>query len=79
MSCSISGTDQLLSNRQASDVMYLEQAYPRPGYLLRVAFALHSVLLSFNSIDCIDNCFYLLLGAISQLLFKVRGYQSSYL
>ncbi|KAK4451999.1 high-affinity methionine permease [Podospora aff. communis PSN243] len=36
-------------NRSGSDVVYLEQAYPRPKWLLPTAYAFHAVALSFGS------------------------------
>ena len=36
-------------NRSGSEVVYLEQAYPRPRWLLPTAFAFQSVVLSFSS------------------------------
>lgn len=36
-------------NRSGAEVVYLEQAYPRPRYLLPTAFAFLSVVLSFSS------------------------------
>ena len=40
-------------NRSGAEVVYLEQAYPRPKYLLPIAFAVQSVLLSFSSSNAI--------------------------
>jgi len=37
----------MFPNRAGAEVVYLEQAYPRPRYLAPVAFAVTSVLLSF--------------------------------
>jgi hypothetical protein len=48
-------------NRSGAEVVYLEQAYPRPKYLLPIAFALQSVLLSFSSSNAIGICFRCLL------------------
>lgn len=42
-------------NRSGAEVVYLEQAYPRPKYLLPTAFAVQSVLLSFSSSNCIGK------------------------
>lgn len=42
-------------NRSGAEVVYLEQAYPRPKYLLPTAFAVQSVLLSFSSSNCIGT------------------------
>ncbi|TVY13103.1 High-affinity methionine permease [Lachnellula arida] len=42
-------------NRSGAEVVYLEQAYPRPKYLLPTAFAVQSVILSFSSSNAIGN------------------------
>jgi len=36
-------------NRSGSEVVYLEQAYPRPRWLFPTTFAVQSVILSFSS------------------------------
>jgi len=36
-------------NRSGSEVVYLEQAYPRPKFFFPLTFAFQSVLLSFSS------------------------------
>lgn len=36
-------------SRSGGEVVYLEQAYPRPKYLFPTTFAVQSVLLSFSS------------------------------
>ncbi|RFU25893.1 hypothetical protein B7463_g10429, partial [Scytalidium lignicola] len=46
-------------NRSGAEVVYLEQAYPRPKYFLPTAFAVQSVLLSFSSSNCIVMAQYL--------------------
>lgn len=46
-------------NRSGSEVVYLEQAYPRPKWLLPAAFAFHSVALSFGSGNAIVLAEYL--------------------
>ncbi|CZR58395.1 related to methionine transport protein, high affinity [Phialocephala subalpina] len=46
-------------NRSGAEVVYLEQAYPRPKYLLPTAFAVQSVLLSFSSSNAIVMAQYL--------------------
>ncbi|EQB49749.1 high-affinity methionine permease [Colletotrichum gloeosporioides Cg-14] len=51
-------------NRSGSEVVYLEQAYPRPKWLFPTAFAFQSVALSFSSGNAI---------VLSQYLFKVAG------
>lgn len=40
-------------NRSGSEVVYLEQAYPRPKHFFPIAFAVQSVLLSFSSSNAI--------------------------
>ena len=45
-------------NRSGAEVVYLEQAYPRPKYLLPTAFAVQSVILSFSSSNAIGNELY---------------------
>ncbi|KUJ12912.1 amino acid transporter-like protein [Mollisia scopiformis] len=46
-------------NRSGAEVVYLEQAYPRPKYLVPTAFAVQSVLLSFSSSNAIVMAEYL--------------------
>ncbi|KAL2145695.1 hypothetical protein VTI28DRAFT_6570 [Corynascus sepedonium] len=46
-------------NRSGSEVVYLEQAYPRPKWLIPTAFAFLSVVLSFSSSNCIVMAQYL--------------------
>lgn len=40
-------------NRSGSEVVYLEQAYPRPKYLFPITYAVQSVILSFASSNAI--------------------------
>lgn len=40
-------------SRSGAEVVYLEQAYPRPRYFFPVAFAVQSVILSFSSSNAI--------------------------
>lgn len=40
-------------SRSGSEVVYLEQAYPRPKYFFPVAFAVQTVVLSFSSSNAI--------------------------
>ena len=42
-------------NRSGGEVVYLEQAYPRPKHLFPVAYAVLSVILSFSSSNAIGN------------------------
>ena len=42
-------------NRSGSEVVYLEQAYPRPKWLFPTAFAFLSVALSFSSGNAIGE------------------------
>ncbi|KAI9833449.1 MAG: hypothetical protein M1819_003607 [Sarea resinae] len=51
-------------NRSGAEVVFLEQAYPRPRYLLPMAFAVQSVILSFSSSNAI---------VLSEYLFKTGG------
>jgi hypothetical protein len=40
-------------SRSGSEVVYLEQAYPRPKYFFPTVFAVQTVLLSFSSSNAI--------------------------
>ena len=40
-------------SRSGSEVVYLEQAYPRPKHFFPIAFAVQSVILSFSSSNAI--------------------------
>ncbi|KAF6814221.1 high affinity methionine permease [Colletotrichum plurivorum] len=51
-------------NRSGSEVVYLEQAYPRPKWLFPTAFAFQSVALSFSSGNAI---------VLAEYLFRVAG------
>lgn len=42
-------------SRSGAEVVYLEQAYPRPKYFFPVAFAVQSVILSFSSSNAIGK------------------------
>ncbi|KAH8200353.1 hypothetical protein TruAng_005506 [Truncatella angustata] len=48
-------------NRSGSEVVYLEQAYPRPKYFFPTTFAFQSVVLSFSSV-------------LAQYLFRINGH-----
>ncbi|OCL02522.1 hypothetical protein AOQ84DRAFT_271224, partial [Glonium stellatum] len=52
-------------NRSGSEVVYLEQAFPRPRYLFPVTFAIQTVLLSFSSSNAI---------VLAQYLFRINGH-----
>ena len=41
--------------RSGAEVVYLEQAFPRPKYFFPVAFAVQAVLLSFSSSNAIGQ------------------------
>jgi hypothetical protein len=43
-------------NRSGSEVVYLEQAFPRPKYFFPIAFAVQTVILSFSSGNAIGMC-----------------------
>ncbi|UNI18464.1 hypothetical protein JDV02_004732 [Purpureocillium takamizusanense] len=51
-------------NRSGSEVVYLEQAYPRPRFLLPIAFAVQSVVLSFSSSNAV---------VLSRYLWRIAG------
>ncbi|GKT94725.1 high-affinity methionine permease [Colletotrichum tofieldiae] len=51
-------------NRSGSEVVYLEQAYPRPKHFFPIAFAVQSVLLSFSSSNAI---------VLSRYLWRIAG------
>ncbi|TDZ46849.1 High-affinity methionine permease [Colletotrichum trifolii] len=51
-------------NRSGSEVVYLEQAYPRPKWLFPTAFAFQSVALSFSSGNAI---------VLAEYLFRAAG------
>lgn len=42
-------------NRSGGEVVYLEQAYPRPKHFFPIAFAFYSVVLSFSSSNAIGE------------------------
>ena len=42
-------------NRSGAEVVYLEQAYPRPIYFFPVVFAVQTVILSFSSGNAIGE------------------------
>ncbi|CAH0024021.1 unnamed protein product [Clonostachys rhizophaga] len=51
-------------NRSGSEVVYLEQAYPRPKHFFPIAFAVQSVILSFSSSNAI---------VLSRYLYRIAG------
>lgn len=51
-------------NRSGSEVVYLEQAYPRPRYFWPTIFAVQTVLLSFSSSNAI---------VLAQYLYRING------
>ncbi|CAF9914569.1 hypothetical protein IMSHALPRED_001946 [Imshaugia aleurites] len=55
-------------NRSGAEVVYLEQAFPRPVYLVPVAFAVQTVILSFSSANAI---------VLAEYLFRVNGHTPS--
>ena len=52
-------------NRSGSEVVYLEQAFPRPRYLFPVTFAIQTVILSFSASNAI---------VLAEYLFRVNGH-----
>ncbi|KAI5207896.1 amino acid transporter [Aureobasidium subglaciale] len=55
-------------NRSGSEVVYLEQAFPRPKYFFPIAFAVQTVILSFSSGNAI---------VMAQYLFKIGDHTPS--
>ncbi|KAL9065208.1 MAG: hypothetical protein Q9157_007551 [Trypethelium eluteriae] len=51
-------------NRSGSEVVYLEQAFPRPKYFFPTTFAVQTVVLSFSSSNAI---------VLAEYLFRVHG------
>lgn len=51
-------------NRSGSEVVYLEQAYPRPKHFFPIAFAVQSVILSFSSSNAV---------VLSRYLWRIAG------
>jgi hypothetical protein len=51
-------------SRSGSEVVYLEQAYPRPKYFFPIAYAVQSVILSFSSSNAI---------VLSRYLWRIAG------
>ncbi|KAJ3492939.1 hypothetical protein NLG97_g5046 [Lecanicillium saksenae] len=51
-------------NRSGSEVVYLEQAYPRPKYFFPIAFAVQSVILSFSSSNAV---------VLSRYVWRIAG------
>ncbi|KAF4151528.1 hypothetical protein CNMCM6936_009422 [Aspergillus lentulus] len=61
-------------SRSGSEVVYLEQAYPRPKYFLPTVFAMQSVLFSFSSSNAIVLAQYLFRLAEAQPTpWKLKG------
>jgi amino acid transporter len=52
-------------NRSGSEVVYLEQAYPRPRWFFPTTFALWYLILSFSSSNCI---------VLANYLFQISGH-----
>ncbi|PGG96465.1 hypothetical protein AJ80_09827 [Polytolypa hystricis UAMH7299] len=52
-------------SRSGGEVVYLEQAYPRPKYLLPTAFAVQSVIVSFSSSNAI---------VLAQYIFRIADH-----
>lgn len=51
-------------NRSGSEVVYLEQAYPKPRFLLPISFAVQSVVLAYSSSNAI---------VLSQYIWRIVG------
>lgn len=52
-------------SRSGSEVVYLEQAYPRPRYLIHITFTIQTVLLCFSASNSI---------VLAQYLFRINGH-----
>lgn len=55
-------------SRSGSEVVYLEQAYPRPKHLMPIAFAVQSVVLTFSSSNAV---------VLSQYLWRLADAEPS--
>ena len=74
-------------NRSGAEVVYLEQAYPRPVYFFPVAFAVQSVILSFSSGNAIGEPLSIVcttkrtgltsLVVLAEYLFRINGHTPS--
>ena len=74
-------------NRSGAEVVYLEQAYPRPVYFFPVAFAVQSVILSFSSGNAIGESLFIVcttkqsgstsLVVLAEYLFRINGHTPS--
>ncbi|KAI1495521.1 amino acid permease-domain-containing protein [Biscogniauxia marginata] len=61
-------------NRSGSEVVYLEQAFPRPKHFFPITFAVYSVLLSFSSSNAVVMSNYLWsLGGTTPTDWQVKG------
>jgi len=54
-------------SRSGAEVVYLEQAYPRPKYFFPVAFAVQSVILSFSSSNAVGKLMHMTYHAAVKL------------
>lgn len=71
-------------SRSGSEVVYLEQSYPRPKYFFPTVFAMQSVLFSFSSSNAIGMSFPPILGdfwltcvVLAQYLFRLAEAEST--
>jgi hypothetical protein len=60
-------------NRSGSEVVYLEQAFPRPKYFFPIAFAVQTVILSFSSGNAIGMWYNRMLDDISLTFVVSHG------
>lgn len=52
-------------SRSGSEVVYLEQSYPRPKYFFPTVFAMQTVLFSFSSSNAVGMIIFLVYGEVT--------------
>lgn len=56
-------------SRSGSEVVYLEQSYPRPKYFFPTVFAMQTVLFSFSSSNAVGMFNWLVYGEVTSTDF----------
>lgn len=56
-------------SRSGSEVVYLEQSYPRPKYFFPTVFAMQTVLFSFSSSNAVGMITFLVYGEVTSTDF----------